>query len=108
MSYNIHLEADLGGPEPVIVGNLYWDYTSNGAPMWRAAGADLALFDQRPAAECAPVLAIAIGRMELDPESFRTLEPPSKWGSFDTLLPKLRELLEAFNAAPDAIVRVSR
>lgn len=108
MSYWIRLEADLGGPEMIEVGDLSWNYTSNCAPMWRSAGADLASFDGRPAWECIPVLGAAIGEMDLHPEIYEEMNPENGWGSFDTLLPLLRDLLEAFRAAPNAIVRVSR
>jgi hypothetical protein len=47
MSYDIWLEADLGGPEPLHLDS--WNYTSNCAAMWRAAGADLSEFHDRPA-----------------------------------------------------------
>lgn len=108
MSYWIHLEADLGGPEPLTVGGLDWNYTSNGGPMWRAAGADLAAFDQRPAWECIPVLAAAIGEMEAHPSTYEAMNPENGWGSYETLLPALRTLLSAFQGAPKAIVRVNR
>lgn len=108
MSYDIHLEADLGGPEPIQVGDLYWNCTSNLAPMWRAAGADLASFDGRPAWECIPVLATAIGELELHPETYTPMNPANGWGSYEALLPILRNLLAAFKQAPQATVRVSR
>ena len=108
MPYKIHLETDLGGERPVRVGDLYWDYTTNGAPMWRAAGADLAAFDRCLALDCIPVLAMAIGKMESDPDTYKALNPPDGWGSYDSLMPHLHELLDAFQAAPRATVRVSR
>lgn len=108
MSYDICLEADLGGPEPVRVGYLDWNYTSNCAPMWGEAGADLAAFHGKPARECEPLLCDAIIRMRLHPEKYLAMNPKNGWGSYETLLPKLEALLEAFREAPDARVYVSR
>lgn len=106
MSYDISLVADLGGPDPVSVGYLDWNYTSNCSRMWNAAGADLASFDGRPAKECAVVLAAAISKMESDPKTFEAMNPTNGWGSYETLLPRLRVLLQAFDEAPHAIVQV--
>ncbi len=110
MTYVVKLEADLGGPETVTVGGLglEWDYTENCAPMWRAAGADLAAFDGRPVWECLPLLRLAIGNMRSNPATYRAMDPPNAWGSYDGVLPMLERLLEAFEAAPKAIVRVHR
>ncbi len=108
MSYDISLQADLGGPEPVSVGGLYWNYTSNCGPMWREAGADLASFDGRPAWECVPILAAAISEMQRNSDKYEAMNPKNGWGSYESLMPQLQILLEAFRAAPQAVVRVSR
>lgn len=107
VSYDIWLEADLGGPEPMEVG-LWWNYTSNCGPMWREAGADLAEFHGRQAGDCGEALLCAIQTMEREPERFQAMNPSNGWGSYDTLLPALRELLEMFKRAPRATVKVSR
>jgi hypothetical protein len=86
----------------------WWNYTSNCAGMWRAAGADLAEFEGKAAAECTPALAAAVKAMETDPERFRAMNPPNKWGDADDLIEELRKLLRDFQEYPDAIVRVSR
>lgn len=108
MSYDIHLEADLGGPAPIPIWAYDWNYTTNCAPMWRAAGANLAEFDGKPAGECAEILRDAIAELVANPEKYRAMDPENGWGSYDSLLPALRKLLEGFDEAPRAIVRVSR
>lgn len=110
MSYDICATAqiDLGGPEPYTVTTLgYWNYTSNCGPMWRAAGVDLAEFDGKTAGECLAKLQPAIDELKTNPAKYRAMDPPNGWGSYDTLLPALAELAQAFAAAPVAIVSVS-
>lgn len=107
MSYDIWLTIDTGGPEPHVItggGNV----TSNVAPMWRLAGADLAEFDGLLAGNCLPALRAAVTAMETDPDKYKALNPPNGWGSYDTCLRFLRELLTDFEANPQATVRVSR
>lgn len=106
MSYNIYLEIDTGIGHMVEVYD--WNCTSNVSVMWRTAGADLAEFDGKLAFDCAPTLADAVRRMEDDPDTYRAMDPPNGWGSYDTLLPRLKELAFQMIIHPDAIVRVSR
>ena len=91
-----------------VLGTGGWNYTSNMAPAWCAAGADLAKFDGKPARDCAPVLGAAIDKMTAFPEFFATFDAPNGWGSMRTLVPALRQLLAAMEAHPDAIVEVRR
>jgi hypothetical protein len=109
MSYDVWLEIDTGGPEPArILGADFWNYTSNCAPMWRAAGANLAEFHGKPAGECSPLLKQAVVDMEQSPEKYEAMNPENGWGSYKTLLPALRELLSMFEAHPRATVGVWR
>lgn len=104
MSYDIRLTIDTGGSEPATVWDG-WNYTSNIAPMWRHAGADLAEFHGKKAGECAPLLAAAIERMEADPETYLAMNPPNGWGSYEGLLRALRDLLAALRAHSETIGR---
>jgi hypothetical protein len=105
MSYDVWLTADLGGPDPVHVFPS-WNYTSNGADMWRAAGADLNDFEGRTAGECATILRAALATLVADPLRFRPMEPANGWGSYDGLVTALGELLVRFDQAPLATVHV--
>jgi len=107
MSYDIWLEVGTGGKEPATVGDS-WNFTTNCAPMWRLAGADLAGFHGKKAFDCAGTLSDAIVHMERRPEKFSALDTPNGWGTYAQLLPALRRLLATFEAHPKAIVRVSR
>lgn len=106
MSYDISLSIGTGAGNQHEVYD--WNFTSNVAPMWRAAGADLAGFDGKTAGDCIAVLATAIGTMEAEPDRFGAMDSPNSWGTYDDLLPALRELLEAMQAHPATTVRVDR
>ncbi len=111
MSYDIWLEADLGGTHPVQVGDLDWNYTSNVAPMWRKAMPEtngLAGLDGLYAFEASLALTAGISNMEEDPDSYRAMNPKNGWGDFDHQLECLRELHAALAASPRAKVVVSR
>lgn len=112
MSYDIWLEADLGGPEPIVIGNLDWNYTSNCAPMWRKAMPEtygLAGMEGMRAGTAAVVLERGIERMEVDPETYKAMNPRDGWGSYNSVLPALKQqLLAAFRQAPEAKVAISR
>ena len=87
-----------------------WNYTSNMGPAWREAGADLADFNGKLASGCAPILSRAIEVMAANREEYaRRFDASNGWGSMDTLIPALRELLATMqDANPGEIVRVSR
>ena len=107
MSYDIGLLVDTGGPELASL-DIDWNYTSNCAPMWRAAGLDLAGFHQRPARECVAELDQALIVLRAQPARFEPLNPPNGWGSYETLVEALDELAASFRRHPNAIVWVSR
>lgn len=111
MSYDIWLEADLGGDEPARVGDLDWNYTSNCARMWRTAMPEtngLADMHGMLAGDAAKVLRNGIARMEATPSVYEAMNPENGWGSFTGQLGALRELLVAFDAAPSAKVAIWR
>lgn len=107
MSYDIGLTIDKGGPEPATVSGGR-NMTSNVAPMWRLAGADLAEFHGKTAGDCLPVLRAAIADMEDNPGKYEPLNPDNGWGSYETCLGFLRELAGDFAAHPKATVAVWR
>jgi hypothetical protein len=102
MSYDIWLE-DESGTEVAD-----WNYTSNCWQMWRAAGADLAEFHGKPAGECARTLVAGISNLLADPAKYRAMNPPNRWGSYDSLVPALVDLFFLMLAHSAATVRVSR
>lgn len=108
MSYDIWLAIDTGGEELTALDCLDWNYTSNCAPMWRAAGADLAEFDGNIAKDCLPYLEKAIAELKASPGKYEAMNPPNGWGSYETLIPALERLAHGFRVHPKATVVVSR
>lgn len=111
MSYDIHLEADLGGEEPVRVGDLEWNYTSNIGGIVAAAAEATGLRDLRDLEGLAAVEALVlVERLALelrrDPERYRALDPENGWGSLETFLPALDRLVDELRPVPRAIVKV--
>ena len=107
MSYDIYLTVDTGGPEPAQVGND-WNFTSNCAPMWRAAGIDFAAISGSTAYWVTPYLELAIENLKADPDRFRAMNAANGWGIYDQLIPALEELLAEWRRHPMATVSVSR
>lgn len=108
MSYDVWLDIDTGGPERVEVKGTDHNMTSNVAPMWRKAGADLAEFDGKTAGDMLPVLTAAIRTMVDNPSDYEPLNPPNGWGSYGTCLRFLNELRADFERHPKATIRISR
>lgn len=112
MSYDLYLEADLGGGErETLYDLLQWNYTSNCARMWRKAMPStdgLAGLDGKSARTVRAVVKYGIEQMESNPAAYRAMNPPNGWGSFDSQLEALRELLRAVEKAPNTYLRVSR
>jgi hypothetical protein len=111
MSYDIWLEADLGGPERIEVFEV-GNYTSNVSPMWNLAlqkAGELRMKDLHDR-QCGTVidpLTRAIEYMKNNPDEFRAMNPPNSWGKYEGALEYLEELLRGCKAAPDAYIYVS-
>lgn len=106
MRYDVYLEIGTGASETA---DVYWaNHTSNTAPMWRHAGADLAELAGKTAAEIAPVLTAAIERMAADPDTYEAMNPANGWGSYESTLEFLRGLRDACRDHPATSLRVSR
>lgn len=85
------------------------NYTHNVTPMWRKAGCYDALYKSEGlcARAVLPALRAAVEAMRADPAGYRALEPANKWGTYETALPWLEEVLAAFEANPDGVIHVS-
>jgi len=102
MSYDVSLYNDDG--EEITWRNM----TSNVSCMWRHAGANLAEFDGKKAGEVYKQLVEALAAMLKDPDTYRAMNPPNGWGSYETCVEFLRKLAVDFGAHPNLTVRVSR
>lgn len=124
MSYDIWLEADLGGKERASLdhddpGNI----TYNVDPMFALAlgepeagvhsGADVVLhlkepalkrFIDKPASEAVEPLRRAVERMEADPAPYQALNPENGWGDYEGALDYLKRFLAACERHPKAVI----
>lgn len=108
MSYDVELMGDYCAHCKRGESVYRWNYTSNLSGAWREAGADIGEFDGKRARDCAPILAAAIADMEARPGHFERFNPSNGWGSIETLIPALTDLMRAMEKHPDAVVEVSR
>lgn len=104
MSLDIYLEATR------VVYVYGANYTHNVAPMWRLAGCYDALYmsDGERAHNRTAELRAAVAAMEADPAKYQALDAPNGWGTYETALEFLKATLAAFEANPDATIRVSK
>jgi hypothetical protein len=108
MSYNLHITAPqcphCKAPPPT-----WWmDPTYNLRTIFVEAfgGNGIRDFDGKTAREILPTLERGVADMKERPDHYRSLEPPSKWGSYDGILPLLCEMLVFCREHPDAMVTV--
>lgn len=107
MSYDVWLEADLGGPQPVTVGHLDANYTYNcGGMLFEAVGLSLRDLSGTAAGEVAASLRKAIAVMVAEPARFEAMNPSNGWGSAIGWREFLRTIAEACEEAPAAVLRV--
>lgn len=98
MSYTVYVKMDTGGPEPMFGESSHC--TSNCAPMWRLAGANIQAMNDKPCIELTPVLHEAVAAMERDPDRYRALSPPNGWGSYPDALEFVRWIRDQCKAHP--------
>lgn len=109
MSYDVHLEADLGGEEPVNLGILDENYTWNVYPMFRLALGEEGFcngWDGLSAAVAAMRCARTLAAFDADPDAYRALNPANGWGDFDGARRFIEAIREACVKAPNATLRV--
>ena len=85
-----------------------WSPTWNLGPMLRAAGIKFghdSPMHGRPAGEWATMLRAGLAAMEADAPRFVAMNPESGWGSYDGILPVLRQMLALCERYPQAIGR---
>ena len=87
------MSYDIGLLVPRLVDVLDWNYTSNCASMWRAAGVDFQTWGDKQAWEVIPELEAAITRLKADPAYYKTMNPENGWGSYDSLIVALEKML---------------
>lgn len=109
MSLSLGLQIDTGGPEPALVWDG-WNYTHNVNPMYYPVlGESLGLFlEGKTAAESLPKLRELVADLEDRPAFYRAMDPENGWGCYETLLPRLRVLVQRAAENPKCRWWVSR
>ena len=106
MSYDVHLEADLGCG-PVRVGDLDSNMTWNIAPIVVAAcGTSPSQWDGLTGAEVCALARKVADAIDAEPNKYRALNPPNGWGSAETCQRWMRGIAWACAGAPNATFRV--
>lgn len=93
------------------VGNVFdCNYTHNVVPMWKKSGVYDALYNSegKKAKDIISILRDGIEEMESKPEEYKSLNPKNQWGSYDTALPWIREVLKNCEEYPEADVVVDK
>ncbi len=110
LDLDLFIDVDCGGPEPERIYLFDRNYTHNVVPMWEAAGVYSALYesDGMLAGLLVDTLAEGVAHMERNPKRYERLNPPNGWGSYETALPFLRDVLAACRRYPKATVGVRR
>lgn len=106
MSYDVTLYIDTGAGNYICCFDS--NMTSNVAPMWREAGADLAKMHELPAWRAVDVLTAAIDNMTNYPQDYRAMEPANGWGDYDGCLEFLTSIRDACRKHPRAYISISR
>ena len=104
MSYDIYLtHKDTPSSE---IGNM----TCNVAPMYNKAFNEESwskYLNGKKGRECQSRLIEAIGRMKLQPEEYKKLEPDNGWGSYKGALEFLNEILSACEEFPEMTISIT-
>jgi len=108
MSYDVHLDIDAGGPEPVALAILDANMTWNLRPMFAECnnGDGPQEWDGKAAREVAEILMRTLAAFNADPAKFKAMNPANGWGDFDGARRFAMTVLDACHAAPNATVRV--
>lgn len=102
MSYDIYLtHPDTPSHE---IGNL----TYNLAPMFSEAFGTYwkDLLNGNNGSACQSLIEEAIKKMETDPDTHKELEPANKWGTYESGLAFLKEMLTACEEYPNMYVKI--
>ncbi len=104
MSIDFYIEEVQ--PTEVFHSNM----THNVVPMWKKAGIYDSVYNSegRRAGDVAKELYGGFVHMKEEPEIFEKLNPSNGWGSYDTAVEFLEELISACNEHPDGVIRISK
>ena len=80
-----------------------WNYTHNVSKFWYSLYPESEKWlniHGMTGEESLPVLNKFLEELQADPDRFIAMNPENGWGSYDTFVPRLKELIEAANEYP--------
>jgi len=106
MSWDAYIYTIVDGKEVEI--HEGWNYTHNCNGMLRTAGFEEWPYDVKSmrGTTFAEKLSKTVEQMEKEPGEYRKMDPKNGWGSYDTLLPILKDMLEVARQYPSAFWEV--
>jgi hypothetical protein len=106
MSYDVWVEVDAGGPEPIVVRDL--NYTSNAWPLFgEVLGRSIRDLDGAPCSEVGGPLTAAVARIRANAEEYRPLVLGcGSWGTPENAADFLEEIAQLCTMAPRGVLRV--
>jgi len=112
MSWWAYMTADVGGPETLTVEGYEQNVTYNLSGIFRKAFArdfedgfnDL---NGQTGEEAYDKIENALLTIQNNLEDFRDLEPPNKWGTVETAIEVLGQMLLWCHEAPKGIIKIS-
>ena len=105
MSWDFHINIDAGGEDPITIGDI--NYTHNCNPMLRDVGIEMEDLIGRNAGEVGGIYKQGLEKLKANPEKYISMNPPNGWGSYETLLPVLEEVIKLCERAPKGTVYIS-
>jgi hypothetical protein len=105
MSWDFGVKVDTGGDEPAQLTGKNMTYNLN-SMLTAALGIPFRELDNAPCSEAAGVINKAIHKMKVDPEFFKTFNPPNGWGTYEGCLSNLEWLLKCCIDHPKASIYV--
>ena len=104
MSWSVYLSKRKMMTDEIDVGN----HTYNVYPMYlRAMGNGLTdLLNGKKCKDVIPILQKGIASMEDDPDTYKKMNPPNGWGTYETALEFLKEILNACETHKDYKIEI--
>ncbi|HUU94621.1 MAG TPA: hypothetical protein VM487_02700 [Phycisphaerae bacterium] len=106
MSWDLDCYGKIDGERFVLA---EFNYTHNTNPMIRAAGCPWSSDELNgiTSPQLVAVLEPALAEMEANPDKYIAMNPPNGWGSYETLMPVLRQVLAVAKRFPSGKWRAS-
>lgn len=102
MGYWSYLVVDCGGASLATVKDFNGQTHNTHVLIFQAIGRCFSDFHGWTASDMIPPLRLGISRIEQDEESFRKYEPDNKWGTVESSLSYMKEVLSACIDYPNA------